>query len=144
MSTWHSPVAIVTLALPSIFSPGLQNLHKVTTEEAQSDHEQRTRDLAHRKQEPRQRELRAKLLDRAIQRVHDTIIRRLVLVLLRRVDPRDVRRRDGGRVEVVEGQCCGTLRLVTGGLGHTVVPDRAGGSAPGTAKESLTVAVEDR
>jgi len=143
LSTWHSPVAIVALALPLVCCPRIQNLHKVTTEEAQSNHEQRTRDLAHRKQEPRQRELRAKLLDRAIQRVHDTIIRCLVLVLLLRVDVRDVRRGDSGRVEIVEGQCGGTLRLVTGRLGDTVVPYRAGRSAPGTTKESLTVAVED-
>jgi len=73
------------------FSHKIQDLHKITTEKAQSDHEQRTWDLAHRKQEPRQWKLRAKLLDRAIQRMHDTIVRRLVLVLLRRVDPRDVR-----------------------------------------------------
>lgn len=75
--------------------------------------------------------------------MHDTIIRCLILILLLRVDVRDVRRGDRGRVEVVEGQCRVPLRLILGRLGDTVVPDRAGGSTPSAAKQSLTVAVED-
>jgi len=124
----------MALALPSSRSCWIQYLHEIATEEAQSDHEQRTRDLAHREQEPRQRKLQAKLLDRAIQWVHDAIIRCLVLILLRRVNPCDVRRGDSGCVQVVEGQRRGSCRLVTGRLGNTVVPYCASGSAPSAAK----------